>query len=82
MKYGLESAKYDMPRIAEGKYLKFAYEVLRSKELLKIDKKRLRAEICPKCDLRKLCEKEGSAGEFSPLCLDGILSLCAQEAIK
>jgi hypothetical protein len=31
LKKGLEGAKYEVPRIAEGKYLKFAYEVLRIK---------------------------------------------------
>ena len=76
LKKGLEGAKYEVPRIAEGKYLKFLYEVLRNKGLLDLDIKEIREEICPNCDLKDLCVKENSVGRLSPLCLDGIVTLC------
>lgn len=79
LKKGLEGAKYEVPRIAEGKYLKFAYEVLKDKGLLDIDINELRKKICPKCDLKSLCIKEKSVGKFSPLCLDSLVTLCFKE---
>jgi len=73
---GLEGAKYEVPRIAEGKYLKLLYETLREKGLFDINIEEIRRRVCPECDLKKLCIKEKSEGKFSPLCLDGILTLC------
>ena len=32
---GVEAAKYNVPRIAEGKYLKFAYETLKENNLFR-----------------------------------------------
>jgi len=75
-KEGIEGAKYGLPRIAEGKYLKFAFEVLDKKGLLNVKINRIIKEICPKCDLKKLCVKERTGGKLSPLCIDGILTLC------
>ncbi len=75
-KGGLKSAKYDVPRVAEGKYLKLLYETLDAKGLLDLDVNKLRADICPTCDLKGLCEAEESRGELSPLCLDGVATLC------
>jgi hypothetical protein len=76
LKKGLEGAKYEVPRIAEGKYLKFAYEVLKNKCLLDLSISEIKKQICPKCDVKNLCVKEKSVGKLSPLCLDGILTLC------
>jgi len=73
---GLKSAKYDVPRIAEGKYLKFLYELFRKKGLLDADVNYLTKNVCPCCDLKSLCAKEKSKGELSPLCLDGLAALC------
>ncbi|MEM3833329.1 MAG: HNH endonuclease [Thermoprotei archaeon] len=75
MKKGLEGAKYEVPRIAEGKYLKFVYEILRDRGLLNLEINKIRKEICPKCDVKKLCVREGSEGKLSPLCLDGLITL-------
>lgn len=75
-KSGLEGAKYEVPRIAEGKYLKFVYGVLEENGLLNLDLNDIKKQFCPRCDLRDLCVKEESAGRLSPLCLDGILTLC------
>ena len=78
VKKGLKAAKYDVPRIAEGKYLKLVYEVLDENNLLDADVNTIRGVICPKCDLKKHCIREKSEGNLSPLCLDGILTLCFQ----
>jgi hypothetical protein len=79
-KGGLDAAKYGVPRIAEGKYLKFAYEVLQENHLLNLTVKQLTQTVCPTCDLKPLCIKEDTEGKFSTLCLDGILTLCFKNA--
>ncbi len=73
---GIEAAKYDVPRIAEGKYLKFAYETLEENDLLQTDQDNLRGTICPRCDMKDLCIRQGTEGRLSPFCLDGMLTLC------
>jgi len=73
--HGLKAAKYDVPRIAEGKYLKFLYEIFQHNNLLTVSKDDLKQKICPHCDLRKLCEHEKSEYKLSPLCLDGIATI-------
>jgi len=65
-----------MPRIAGGKYLKLGYEVLKKNGLFDIRIDEIRKRVCPKCDLKKLCIEEKSEVKLSPLCLDGILTLC------
>ena len=81
VKKGLKGAKYEAPRIAEGKYLKLVYEVLKQRNMLNLSIKEIRKEICPKCDIKKLCIKEKTEGKLSPLCLDGILTLCFQKPL-
>jgi len=75
LKGGLQAAKYKVPRIAEGKYLKFVYEILNENDFLGLTIKDLKIRICPKCDLSYLCRKENSQGKLSPLCLDGVTTL-------
>jgi hypothetical protein len=82
LKVGLEGAKYEVPRIAEGKYLKLAYEVLEENGLLDIDIDEIREKICPICDVKSLCVMEDSVGKLSPLCLDGIVTLCLRRKIR
>jgi hypothetical protein len=76
---GVEAAKYDVPRIAEGKYLKFAFETLKEKNLLEIYISEMSQTICPKCDMKSLCARQGTEGKLSPLCIDGMLTLCFKE---
>jgi hypothetical protein len=76
---GLKKGKNEVPRIAEGKYLKFAYEVLEEQNLLDMDIKQVTAKICPKCDLKNLCIQEKTEGKLSVLCIDGLLTLCCKE---
>lgn len=73
---GVEAAKYDVPRIAEGKYLKFAYETLKENSLLGVTQAQLGTVICPKCDMKPLCIRQDSEGELSPFCIDGMLAMC------
>jgi len=76
---GVEAAKYEVPRIAEGKYLKFAFEALKENNLLETSAAQLSSLICPRCDLKQLCIKQGSEGELSPFCIDELLTLCFKE---
>ncbi len=76
---GVEAAKHDVPRIAEGKYLKFAYETLKEKSLLSITGAQLRSAVCPKCDMKPLCIRQDSEGELSPFCIDGMLTICFKQ---
>ncbi|MCX8189518.1 MAG: hypothetical protein N3F64_07375 [Nitrososphaeria archaeon] len=82
MKKGLEGAKYEVPRIAEGKYLKFVYEVLEENGLLDLDINEIRKRFCRECDVRFLCVREKSVGMLSPLCLDGIVTACVRGKIN
>lgn len=80
LEHGLDGAKYDVPRIAEGKYLKLLYEVFMHNGMLDLDISGLKAKVCPVCDMKGLCVKEDSEGRLSPLCLDGIAKLSFQNA--
>jgi hypothetical protein len=73
--YGLKQGKNKVPRIAEGKYLKFAYEVFEHRDLLDMDISAVTAKACPSCDLKPTCIKEDTEGKLSVLCIDGILTL-------
>jgi hypothetical protein len=77
---GLDKGKYGVPRIAEGKYLKFAHEVLNANGLLEMKITDVTHKICPQCGLKPLCIKEDTEGKLSTLCIDGILTLCFKEA--
>jgi hypothetical protein len=73
---GVEAAKYEVPRIAEGKYLKLAFETLKEHDLLETFGSQLSSLICPKCDMKPLCIRQDTEGELSPFCIDGMLTLC------
>ncbi len=73
---GVEAAKYDVPRIAEGKYLKLAFEAFKEHNLLEVNVTQLNNSICPVCDLKPLCIRQDTEGKLSPFCIDGILTLC------
>jgi hypothetical protein len=73
---GVEAAKYEVPRIAEGKYLKLAYETLKEKNLLQTSATQLGGDICPKCDMKNYCVQQETEGKLSPFCIDGLLTIC------
>ncbi len=77
-KGGLKAAKYDVPRLAEGKYLKLLYGLFDDAGLLDVDEDALHGRFCRQCDLGPLCEKEHAEGKLSPLCLDGVATLVLQ----
>ena len=69
--YGEEN-RDEIPRIAEGKYLKLLYELHEKNGTLNIDKAELTTQLCPRCDFPGLCKEEGHDGRFSVYCLEGI----------
>jgi len=73
-KNGLDAAKYNVPKIAEGKYLKFIYKTLKNNKWLDFTIDDIKQMVCPQCDLKKICIKENSTNKLSPLCLDELLT--------
>jgi 5-methylcytosine-specific restriction endonuclease McrA len=74
-KAGLRGAKYSVPRIAEGKYLKLLHEVLTPGGYLTWTQKDLIERLCPSCRLHPLCVSQGSERKMSPLCLDAVAGI-------
>ena len=79
-KAGLKGAKYDVPRIAEGKYLKLLDEILSPGGYLSWRQKDLHNHVCPSCRLHQLCVSQGSADKMSPLCLDAVAGIALANA--
>jgi len=64
---------YDnIPRIAEGKYLKLLYDLHEKNGTLNVSRDELVSKLCPNCAHGKLCEEEEIEGELSILCLEGV----------
>lgn len=58
--------RYEVPRIAEGKYLKLPYSLHERMDTLNLSDV---SKLCPKCDLTRKCpEKE----KLTVYCLEGI----------
>ena len=55
-------------RIAEGKYLKLLYRLHEKRGTLDVSALR---ELCSKCDMRKLCERDDTVEKLSVYCLEG-----------
>lgn len=64
--------KDEVPRIAEGKYLKLLYSLHEKAGTLNIDKNELKQKLCPKCNMGDSCKKEGKGGKLTVYCLEGI----------
>lgn len=79
-KGGLKAAKYDVPRLAEGKYLKLLFELFDETDVLGVKEEDLHIRFCPGCDLGPVCSREGSTGKLSPLCLDGVATAVLRSA--
>jgi len=60
-----------IPRIAEGKYLKLLHQLHEKAGTLKLSEKELQTELCPKCDMAKLCQKVGKEHKLNVYCLEG-----------
>jgi hypothetical protein len=65
--FGLEG-RNEVPRIAEGKYLKLLFSLHEAAGTLDIDRKRIR-ELCERCTVGYLCKKT----ELTVYCLESIL---------
>ncbi|KXB00085.1 HNH endonuclease [candidate division MSBL1 archaeon SCGC-AAA259O05] len=66
--YDFDKAKYDMPRIAEGKYLKLLHKLHEENGTLDLHEDELE-RLCDQCDLGSKCPEEET---LSPLCLEGV----------
>jgi hypothetical protein len=62
--YGLER-RNEVPRIAEGKYLKLLYAIHEARGTLDCEPK----SLCPSCDMGAACPVEG---KLSVYCLEGV----------
>lgn len=63
--------KDEIPRIAEGKYLKLLYELREKEGTLDVSKDELKTKLCPKCDMQELCKKAGKEEKLNVYCLEG-----------
>jgi hypothetical protein len=64
---GLEN-KDKHHRIAEGKYLKYLYELHNKRGTLDVDNVK---ELCIKCDMKSQCERYNTVERLSVYCLEG-----------
>jgi hypothetical protein len=69
--FGL-SKKDEIPRIAEGKYLKLLYGLHEQRGSLDIDKNDLKNKMCPRCDMKLNCIKECKENQLTVYCLEGV----------
>jgi hypothetical protein len=65
-------AKDEIPRIAEGKYLKLLYDLHDTRGTLNVDKKDLGHMMCPACDLKPRCVEAGTVEKLTVYCLEGM----------
>ncbi len=69
-KEDMETASYDVPRIAEGKYLKLLHKLHKEKGTLNTSLEELE-KLCTNCDMGTECPDEQ---ELSLYCLEGIFT--------
>jgi len=65
-------AKDEIPRIAEGKYLKLLYALHDKRGTLNVDKKELGRMMCPACDLNPRCVEADTVEKLTVYCLEGV----------
>jgi hypothetical protein len=68
---GLEN-KDSINRIAEGKYLKLLYDLHEQAGTLDISQDNLMIKLCPKCNMKHLCQKAGKEYKLSVYCIEGL----------
>lgn len=62
--------RYELPRIAEGKYLKLLYAFHEQMDTLNVNTKNIAMQLCPKCDLTNKCPEKA---KLTVYCLEGLL---------
>jgi hypothetical protein len=65
-------AKDEIPRIAEGKYLKLLYDLHDKRGTLNVNKKELGRTMCPVCDLTPRCIEADTVEKLTVYCLEGV----------
>ncbi len=71
-KGGLAAAKYNVPHIAEGKYLSLLHDTFDATGVLDLDATEIHRRYCSGCNLNAACRREGTVGKLSLLCIDGV----------
>jgi len=66
--YGLDR-RYELPRIAEGKYLKLLYTL--HEQTGRLNVRDVASQLCPKCDLETKCPEKQ---KLTVYCLEGLLT--------
>ncbi len=69
--FGL-SKKDEIPRIAEGKYLKLLYDLHEKAGTLDVDIAVLDGEMCCRCAIKQNCVNESTVGKMTVYCLEGM----------
>ena len=64
-------AKDQIPRIAEGKYLKLLYDLHDKRGTLNVDRMELARTMCPACDLKPRCIEAGTVEKLMVYCFEG-----------
>lgn len=64
--------KDEIPRIAEGKYLKLLYVLHEKRGTLNVDKKELGRMMCPGCDLKQRCVEADTVEKLTVYYLEGV----------
>jgi len=67
--FGLED-KDNIPRIAEGKYLKLLYKIHKNNKTLDYDIEDIKNYFCPNCKQKEECKKIGKEGKLKVWCLE------------
>jgi hypothetical protein len=65
-------AKDEIPRIAEGKYLKLLYDLHDKRGTLNTVKNELSRMMCPACDLKPRCVEADTVEKLTVYCLEGV----------
>lgn len=72
---GLDAAKYNIPHVAEGKYLSLLHDLFDGAGVLDVDAPAIHRRFCTSCGLGATCRREGTVGKLSLLCIDGVATV-------
>ena len=72
---GLDAAKYNIPHVAEGKYLSLLHDLFDGAGVLDLDAAEIHRRFCASCGLGATCRREGTVGKLSLLCVDGVATV-------